>query len=119
MTDPTIFLVDDDAAVRAALKFSLELDGFHVETYASAEAVGQREFPSGGCLVLDYRLPGANGLELLASLRRQGVSLPAILMTTNPGAILRRQARDAGVALVEKPLLCDALACKVREALAA
>jgi len=59
--------------------------------------------------VIDYRLPGMTGLELLALLRERRIALPAILITTNPSAYLVSRARAAGVVLVEKPLLNEAL----------
>lgn len=117
---PTVVLVDDDAAVAHALQFSFELDGFRVRTYAEGGSLLAREdLPEVGCLVLDYNLPGMNGLELLGRLRRRRVSLPAILITTNPNAALRARAAAAGVPIVEKPLLTDALLDRVREAIAA
>jgi FixJ family two-component response regulator len=112
-----ILLVDGDPAVRAALAFSMAIEGFQVEAYDSPAALAARDaFPPRGCLVLDHRLPGIDGLELLASLRRRGVDLPAVLITTNPRPDMVRRARDAGVEIVEKPLLCDALIDAVRHA---
>ena len=119
MTRPTtrILLVDDDPAVRAALAFSMEIEGFAVDAYDSPGALSARDgFPAGACLVLDHHLPGLDGLDLLAQLRGRGVDLPAVLMITNPKAEVRRRADEAGVAIVEKPLLCDALIDAVREA---
>jgi len=113
-----ILLVDDDPAVRSALAFSMELEGFAVDAYESGAALACRTgFPAGACLVLDHRLPGLDGLDLLASLRRRGVDLPAVLITTNPRPELRRRAQAAGVPIVEKPLLGDALVDAVRRAL--
>lgn len=110
-----VIVVDDDPAVRGALTFALELDGFAVRAYASAEALlAARDLPERGCFVLDYRLPGADALHLLEDLRRRGVALPAILITTLPSQALRREARQVGVPIVEKPLICDALTDQVR-----
>ena len=105
-----ILIVDDDPAVRAALAFSMEVEGFAVDTYESGAALASRErFPARACLVIDHRLPGLDGLDVLASLRSRGVDLPAVLITTNPKPDLRSRALAAGVAIVEKPLLSDAL----------
>ena len=113
-----IFLVDDDPAVRASLAFSLELEGFLIETFSCAEElVAKSDLPEIGCLVLDYRLPGMDGLSLLKALRRRGVGLPAILITSAPALGLRARAKEAGAVIVEKPLLCDALTAAVRSAL--
>ena len=117
---PKIFLVDDDPAVRASLAFSLELEGFLIETFdGSAELAARAEFPDSGCLVLDYRLPRLDGLSLLKSLRSRGVVLPAVLITSAPSRAVRARAAEMGAAIVEKPLLCDALTATVRAALAA
>ena len=70
-----------------------------------------------GCLVLDYNLPGIDGLDLLERLRAAEVTLPAILITTNPRKALRARAALAGVQIVEKPLLTDALRDSVNAAL--
>lgn len=109
-----LILVDDDAAVLNALKFVFEVDGFEVRAYPNAESLlRERKFPQAGCLILDYRLPGRNGLELLHLLRGLGVCMPAVLITTGtPEA--RVKAEAARVPLVEKPLLTTALMETVR-----
>jgi FixJ family two-component response regulator len=116
----TVIVVDDDAAVRASLKFSLELEGFCVEVHESGEALDRsgselRE----GCLVLDYELPGRDGLQVLDGLRRRDVRLPAILIASRPPRAVRLAAFEAGVPIVEKPLMSDGLLTTVRRALAA
>ena len=117
---PTILLVEDDPAVVNALKFSLELEGFAVSAYADGETLlASRPLPEKGCLVLDYHLPGIDGLNLLEHLRAANVTLPAILITTNPRNAVRVRAALAGVQIIEKPLLTDALRDSVRCALAA
>ncbi|HTE42388.1 MAG TPA: response regulator, partial [Steroidobacteraceae bacterium] len=78
-TRPTIFIVDDDSAVRDALKFLMRSVGHPVETFASAQ-----EFLNGysddraGCLVLDIRMPGMSGLELQQKLVEQRAIVPII-----------------------------------------
>lgn len=119
VSHPLVILVDDDPAVRSALKFSLELEGYQVETCASGEALLAHHLPDhDACLVIDERLPGIGGLQALDELRRRNVSLPAVLITSNPKGILRQAAAAAGVPIVEKPLLGDGLSGMIREALA-
>ena len=115
---PTVLLIDDDPAVRSSLKFALEVEGFAVRAYPTgSDLLNDEDMPESGCLVADYHLPGMNGLDLLARLRDRKVSLPAILITTAPSAAVRRRAASAGVRLVEKPLLSDALFQGIRAAL--
>jgi FixJ family two-component response regulator len=114
-----VIVIDDDSAVLSSLRFSLELEGFDVEAYRSGgEVLAQETHPTAGCLVIDYNLPDMNGLELLSVLRRSHVVLPAILITTHPSALLLRNAAAAGVPIVEKPLLGNALIDAIRHALA-
>ena len=117
---PLVVIVDDDPAVRSSLAFSLELEGFQVEACESGEALLLRKLPDQHtCLVIDERLPGITGLQALAQLRGRQVGLPALLITSNPKPATRAAAAAAGVPIVEKPLLCDALSGSIRAALAA
>lgn len=88
----------------------LEAQGYRVETCGcGSEALasaGGRRF---ACLIIDQKLTDAQGIDLLGPLRGQGVEAPAILITTAPSVTLRRQADAAGVPIVEKPLLDEAL----------
>ena len=112
---PMLLLVDDDPAVRASLQFSLELEGFAVETFESGETLlAQAMLASPACLVLDYRLPGIDGLSLLGLLRERGETCPAVIITSNPTRSVRQRTTDAGAALIEKPLLSDGLTAAIR-----
>ena len=105
-----LLLVDDDPAVRASLKFSLELEGFAVETFDSGETlVAQEKLADPACLILDYRLPGIDGLMLLGLLRERGETCPAVIITSNPTRSVRQRTADAGAVLIEKPLLSNGL----------
>lgn len=116
---PTVILVDDDPAVAHAVQFSFDLEGLEVRQYRDAESVlAGPAMPERGCMVVDQNLPGLSGLALLERLRATGVTLPAILITTNPRAALRDRAATAGIPIIEKPLLTDALLTAVRKALA-
>jgi DNA-binding response OmpR family regulator len=100
-----VLLFEPDASLRASLMFALELEGYAVE-------MGDEAQPSpleAHCLVIDQRLDGGDGLALLAALRDRGCTAPAILLSTNPTRRFRACAAAAGVIVVEKPLLGDAL----------
>lgn len=114
---PIVLVVDDDPAVCSSLKFSLELEGFAVRTYSDAATVlGSTDVGSAQCLVVDYRLPGMNGLQLLQELRARAIVTPAILITSHPSAVLSHAAARAGISIVEKPLLGNALGESVHHA---
>ena len=118
MAQTTVLIIDDDPAVLNSLKFALEVEGFAVRAYpAGMDLLREREFPADGCLVVDYKLPEMNGLDVLVELRKRNVDLPAILITTHPSSEVRRRAALAGVMLIEKPLLNDTLFQGIRAAL--
>jgi FixJ family two-component response regulator len=115
---PVVVIVEDDPAVRSSLAFSLQAEGFSVRSYASAaEILREVPAPETACLVIDYKLPKMNGLDLLAELRRRQVAAPAILITTHPSAALRERAAATDTVLIEKPLLGEALFQEIRAAL--
>jgi CheY-like chemotaxis protein len=112
-----VAIVDDDSAVCSSLKFSLELEGFRARTFANgAEFLAAGDFGAFNCLVIDQRMPGMSGMELIARLRDQKVRTPAILIISHPNAALSARAAAAGVPIVEKPLLGNVLVEKIREA---
>ena len=117
--EPVVIVLDDDLAVRNSLSFSLQIEGFSVRAYASgADLLEASELPRFGCLVVDYFLPGMNGLDVLRKLRERMVTLPALLVTSHPSETVRKQAAQAGVTIVEKPLLGNVLVDGIRDALA-
>jgi two-component system, LuxR family, response regulator FixJ len=110
-------IVDDEPAVRNSLKFSLEIEGLAVAVFAGAnELLRERDLSRFRCLVVDQNMPGLNGLDLVAELRSRQIPVPIILITSNPSKALVARAETAGVPIVEKPLLGNALMDKVREA---
>lgn len=115
----TVLIVDDDAAVRSSLKFALEVEGLEVRLYDSAVALlADRTLPCRGCLVVDYRLPVMDGLELIEALRARGVAIPAILITGRANKQLRSRAARCGIRRVlEKPLFDGTLIDSIRSAL--
>ena len=109
-------VVDDDPAVRNSLKFSLEIDGFAVGVYASAdELLSDSNIDRFRCLVIDQHMPGMNGLDLVTKLRERQLKVPVILITSHPPKLLVVGADRAGVPIIEKPLLGNALQDKIRE----
>ena len=101
---PRIIVVEDDPSLLGALAFAFEADGYEVATYTAAAGL-LAEPPLADCLVVDLRLPDLDGLRLIARLRGLGVTAPAILITTRPDERSRKAAAEAGVPIVEKPLL--------------
>lgn len=114
----TIFIVDDDPAVRDSLTLLLGASGLRVETYASARAFLEAYTPERpGCLLLDVRMPGMSGLELQAELAARGVSLPIIFITAHGDVPMSARAfRTGAVDFLEKPLDHDLLLQRIREA---
>jgi two-component system, LuxR family, response regulator FixJ len=103
-SNPLVIVVDDDAAVRNSLKFSLEVDGFAVMTYGSAEElVHTGNLRACRCLIVDQDMPRMTGLELVAALRKEGDEVPAILISGHVTPALIRRASGVGVPVIEKP----------------
>jgi two-component system, LuxR family, response regulator FixJ len=116
---PIIFVVDDDPAVRNSLKFALELEGYVVRLCADASALfGAADLPRSQCLVIDLKLRGMDGLDLLNELRQRNVTAPAVLITSHPSRSIRERATRDGVRIVEKPLLGNMLVDCIRDAVA-
>jgi two-component system response regulator FixJ len=114
-----VAIVDDDLAVRNSLKFSLEAEGFNVRTYSGApDLLCDPGIADCGCIIIDQNMPVMSGLDAVASLRGRSVSIPVILITTQPSEALMRRAASAGVLIVEKPLLGNALVDRIRLAVA-
>jgi FixJ family two-component response regulator len=112
-----ILVVDDDPAVRDALKFSLELEGFKVHACRDGrELLAHGALPDSDCIVLDYKMPGFDGLSVLNQLTMRKVVAPVILITGPITENLRNRALRAGARMVlEKPLLDSVLTDKIRE----
>jgi two-component system, LuxR family, response regulator FixJ len=119
MTADTIFVVDDDAAVRDSLRMSLKLKGYEVEIFESAVAfLASDVFSRGGCLVTDVRMPDMDGLELQEELARRKSSLPVIIMTGHGDIPLAVRAMRAGaVDFLEKPFAREAMLASIARAL--
>ena len=115
-----VCIVDDDASLRRSLRNLLMSLGFRVETFSSAEAFLEVvDRASIGCLVLDVRMEGMSGVDLLRRLVTAGSTIPAIMLTAHGDDETRRRSLEAGaVAFLEKPVRSDALIAAVRAALA-
>lgn len=114
-----VFVVDDDADVRQALRDVLEEEGLAVEDYASCEAFLEAYRPGReACLLIDAYLPGMSGLELLQRLQEAGDRLPSIMITGNSDVAIAVRAMKAGAAdFIEKPVGRDELLTGVERAL--
>ncbi|MDP4003324.1 response regulator transcription factor [Methylobacterium sp. NEAU K] len=107
---PTIYVVDDDPAVLHSTRFLLESEGHAVETFAGGqELLAAFPGPSPWCVLLDHVMPGMDGLEVFKRLRDLDDRVPVVLITGHPDPTICRRARAAGVPLVEKPLVFEAL----------
>lgn len=111
---PCVLVVDDDPALLAALEFALKAEGYQVRSCADAEAALKASADQLACLVVDYKLPDIDGMDLGRRLREAGVDAPMILITTNPDARCRARAARDGAVIVEKPLLGDRLVRQIR-----
>lgn len=107
----TVLAVVEDSAVRAAIKFSLEIEGFVVRAFANSdELLAGDPLPVTACLLLDNASPRVNGIAMAAALRERGICFPTILIATDPSNAIRAQASTMGITLIEKPLLGNELA---------
>ena len=106
MKNPVVFIVDDDESVRKALKRLLKSAGINARALSSAEEfLNQGCHNVSGCLVLDVRMPGMNGLELQEELVKSGSTMPIIFISAHEDASERDQAMKAGaITFIQKPL---------------
>ena len=119
MPHKTVFIVDDDAAVRKGLAFLLRAAGYTVEAFASALSFLEGYDPRrGGCLLLDVQMPRMSGVELQQQLNVRGWRLPVLFITGHGTVSLAIAAIKAGAFdFVEKPLREEALLESIERAL--
>jgi FixJ family two-component response regulator len=119
--EATVFVVDDDASVRTALKRLIKSLGFKVKTFDSAQAFlknGPHDGPA--CLVLDVRMPEMSGVELQEQLTSTGLGMPIIFITGHGNIAMSVKAMKAGaVDFIEKPFedqkLIDAINIAIKK----
>ena len=106
MSGPTVFVIDDQKAVRDALREMLSVFGFSVETYESADSfLAAVSDPEVGCIVADVRMPGTDGIELVRELARRKVRLPVVLISGHADVPMAVAGIKAGAEdFIEKPI---------------
>src|SRR4030088_895311 len=116
---PTVFVVDDDELVRAAIQGMLKSVGLRAETFESAQDFLRSKRPDGpSCLVLDVRLPGINGLDFQRELTEVGVRIPIIFITGHGDIPMSVKAMKSGaIEFLVKPFRDEDLLDAVRQAL--
>jgi FixJ family two-component response regulator len=116
---PTVFVVDDDAGVRAAIQGMLKSVGLRSETFGTAKEFLHSKRPDGpSCLVLDVRLPGVNGLDFQNELVDAGVRIPVIFITGHGDIPMTVKAMKSGaVEFLTKPFRDQDLLDAIHQAL--
>ena len=116
---PTVFVIDDDAGMRAAIEGLLKSVGLRSESFGKAQDFLRSERPDGpSCLVLDVRLPGINGLEFQQELANAGILIPIIFITGHGDIPMTVKAMKSGaVEFLTKPFRDQELLDAVHQAL--
>jgi two-component system C4-dicarboxylate transport response regulator DctD len=112
---PALVVVERDDVLRSALNFAFEMEGYSVAGYPDAQTALAAPLAPDACIVLDHNVPDMawdDFLERLRAERKQAVR--AVLIASRPSAETRRRAGAAGLEIVEKPLIGDALSNAVR-----
>jgi FixJ family two-component response regulator len=117
---PTVFIIDDDAGIRASVQGLLKSADLRSECFESAEQFLQRKPPdTPSCLILDVSLPGINGLDFQQQLRNAGLQIPIIFVTGHGDIPMSVKAMKSGaVEFLTKPLKRYALLDAIQQALA-
>lgn len=116
--NPTVFIVDDDDAIRDAMVQLLEAAGLRAEAHAGGPAFLDAYTDQPGCLLLDMAMPGMTGLDVQAALKVRGAAIPVLFLTGHGDIPLAVQAVQTGaVDFMEKPIKGAVLLERVRRAL--
>ncbi len=118
-SDPTVFVIDDDDLVRAAIQGLLKSVGLRAETFGTTQQFLSSKLPDGpSCLVLDVRLPGVNGLDFQRQLADSGVRIPIIFITGHGDIPMSVKAMKSGaVEFLTKPFQDEDLLNAIHQAL--
>lgn len=118
--NPTIFIIDDDAGIRASIQGLLKAVGLRSESFATAEQFLKRKPPDGpSCLILDVSLPGISGLDFQEQLRNAGFEIPIIFLTAYGDIPMTVKAMKSGaVEFLTKPFGDQKLLDAIQQALA-
>jgi FixJ family two-component response regulator len=116
----TVYIVDDDVAVRSSLTWWIESHGFQVKMFESAQAFLEfYQQDISGCIIMDIRMPGIDGLQLQTILQQRGCTLPTIFVTGHAEVPIAIAAiRSGGFDFLEKPFDDDVLLDRIQQALA-
>jgi two-component system, LuxR family, response regulator FixJ len=116
---PKVYVVDDDQGVLSSLRFLLETDGFEVHAFHSGAALlNALDDSTVDCFVIDYKMPGINGVDLADGLRKRGAAAPVVLITGHYDDNLAARAAAVGVhVFVLKPMLEESLVKHIRQAI--
>lgn len=119
MHDPVVFLVDDDPSVRKSLSRLISSAGFRVESFSSAhEFLNSNATDESGCLLLDIRMPGINGIQLQEELILTGNPMPIIFMSAHASVPISVRAMKGGaVDFLTKPFAADELVSAIKTAI--
>ena len=117
-SEPTIFVVDDEPAVRTSIWMMLERTGYSIKLFDSGQAfLDQFETTHAGCLISDVRMPGMDGMQLLDQLKSLGANLPIVLLSAHGDIAMAVRAMKIGAMdFLEKPIDPHLLRQKVAEA---
>jgi FixJ family two-component response regulator len=115
----TVFVVDDDAGMRAAMQRLLKTVGLHSESFATPQDFLRQKLPDNpSCLVLDVRLPGMSGLEVQRQLNEAGAQIPIIFITSHGDIPMTVKAMKSGaVEFLTKPFRDQDLIDAIHQAL--
>ena len=118
-SDSIVFVVDDDASIRDAVKSLLKSVGLRAEAFGSTEEFTKATRPEApSCLVLDVRLPGMSGLDFQADLEKRGVRIPIIFITAHGDIPMTSRAMKAGaIEFLPKPFQKQELLDAIHQAL--
>ena len=119
MIQSTIFIVDDDPAMRDSLSWLIETIGYPVKVFSSAQEFLDAYQPDDpGCLILDVRLPGMSGLQLQQKMKGDGIHLPIIIISGHGDVPMAVKAMQQGaMVFLEKPFRDQELLDNIQEAL--